>query len=122
MSPDTFKPAQLYRVRKTWQNVSSQIGAYSILVNTKDAADKAGSAYAVFYWNGKEIYRKSGSKVPHLVRVTKTMDIRIGPGIGYGKADKKCPVGIYTIIEVKGDWGRLKSGAGWIMLSKTEKM
>lgn len=120
--PYDGKPAQLYRVRKTWQNVSSQIGAYSILANARDAADKAGSAYAVFDWNGKEIYRKSGPKVPYLVRVTKEIEIRKGPGTSYGKTDRKCPVGIFTIVEVKGDWGRLKSGAGWIQLSKTEKV
>ena len=120
--PYDGKPAQLYRVRKSWSNVNSQIGAYSILANAKAAADKAGSAYGVFDWNGKEVYRASGVKVPYLVRVTKAMDIRKGPGTSHGKAERKCPAGIFTIVEVKGDWGRLKSGAGWIQLSKTEKI
>ena len=120
--PYDGKPARLYRVRKTWGSVNSQIGAYSILANAKAAADKAGSAYGVFDWNGKEVYRAAGVKVPFLVRVTKTMDIRKGPGTNFGKAERKCPVGIFTIIDVKGDWGRLKSGAGWIQLSKTEKI
>lgn len=120
--PYDGKPAQLYRVRKSWSNVNSQIGAYSILANAKAAADKAGSAYGVFDWNGKEVYRASGVKVPYFVRVTKVMDIRKGPGTSHGKAERKCPAGIFTIVEVKGDWGRLKSGAGWIQLSKTEKI
>ena len=120
--PYDGKPAQLYRVRKSWSNVNSQIGAYSILANAKAAADKAGSAYGVFDWNGKEVYRASGVKVPYLVRVTKVMDIRKGPGTSHGKAERKCPAGIFTIVEVKGDWGRLKSGAGWIQLSKTERI
>ena len=120
--PYDGKPAQLYRVRKSWSNVNSQIGAYSILANAKAAADKAGSAYGVFDWNGKEVYRASGVKDPYLVRVTKVMDIRKGPGTSLGKAERKCPAGIFTIVEVKGDWGRLKSGAGWIQLSKTEKI
>lgn len=120
--PYDGKPAQLYRVRKTWSNVNSQIGAYSILANAKAAADKASSAYGVFDWNGKEVYRATGVKVPYLVRVTKTMDIRKGPGTSYGKADRKCPVGIFTIFEVKGDGGRLKSGAGRIQLSKAQKI
>ena len=120
--PYDGKPAQLYRVRKSWSNVNSQIGAYSILANAKAAADKAGSAYGVFDWNGKEVYRASGVKDPYLVRVTKVMDIRKGPGTSHGKAERKCPAGIFTIVEVKGDWGRLKSGAGWIQLSKTEKI
>lgn len=120
--PYDGKPAQLYRVRKTWQNASSQIGAYNILANAKDAADKAGSAYAVFDWNGKEVYRKAGHKLPYIVRVKKEMEIRKGPGTGYGKADRKCPAGLFTIVEVKNDWGKLKSGVGWILMSKTEKM
>ena len=120
--PYDGKPAQLYRVRKSWSNVNSQIGAYSILANAKAAADKSGSAYGVFDWNGKEVYRASGVKDPYLVRVTKVMDIRKGPGTSHGKAERKCPAGIFTIVEVKGDWGRLKSGAGWIQLSKTEKI
>ena len=102
--------------------MNSQIGAYSILANAKTAADKAGNAYGVFDWNGQEVYRVAGVKVPFLVRVTKLIEIRKGPGTGYGKAERKCPAGIFTIVQVKGDWGRLKSGAGWIQLSKTEKI
>lgn len=120
--PYDGKPLQLYRVRKTWQNASSQIGAYSILQNAKDAADKAGSAYAVFDWSGMEVYRKAGVKLPYLVRVTKRIEIRKGPGTSYGKAGRYCPAGIFTIVEEKSGWGRLKSGAGWIQLSKTQKM
>ena len=46
-----------YRVRKTWDDADSQLGAYSIYENAKLKADEAGSRYAVFDWNGKEIYR-----------------------------------------------------------------
>ena len=120
--PYDGKPAQLYRVRRTWKDANSQIGAYSILSNAKEAADKAGSGYGVFDWNGKEVYRKAGRKIPYIVRVKKEMDIRKGPGNNYGKADRKCPAGLFTIVEEKNGWGRLKSGAGWILLNKTEKM
>ena len=44
---------QLYRVRKTWADVKSQIGAYSSLENAKKAC-KAG--YFVFDSNGKVVY------------------------------------------------------------------
>ena len=120
--PYDGKPAQFYRVRKNWQNATSQIGAYSILANAKVAADKAGSAYAVFDWNGKEVYRATGPKLPYFVRVKREIEIRKGPGTGYGKSNRKCPVGLYTIVEEKNGWGRLKSGAGWIQLNKTQKM
>lgn len=114
--------AQLYRVRKTWKNVSSYIGAYSILANAKDAADKVGSAYAVFEWNGKEIYRKSRHMVPYLVRVKKEKETWKDPGASYGEADMKCPVGLFTIVEVRNGWSRFNSRAKWILLCKTEKV
>lgn len=44
---------QLYRVRKSWSDVKSQIGAYSSLENAKKAC-KAG--YSVFDSNGKAVY------------------------------------------------------------------
>lgn len=44
---------QLYRVRKTWSDAKSQIGAFSSLENAKKAC-KAG--YAVFDSNGKQVY------------------------------------------------------------------
>ena len=46
--PYDGKSAQLYRVRKTWDNIRLQNGAYSSLYNAKEAADKAGGAYSVF--------------------------------------------------------------------------
>ena len=43
-----------YRVRKSWKDEKSQIGAYSVLKNAKDNCPKG---YAVYDWNGKEVYR-----------------------------------------------------------------
>lgn len=47
---------QLYRVRKTWSDAKSQIGAYSSLENAKKAC-KAG--YSVFNNSGKAVYTRS---------------------------------------------------------------
>ena len=44
-----------YRVRKSWEDSGSQIGAYALLENAK-AACKEG--YAVYDWNGNEVYSK----------------------------------------------------------------
>ena len=52
-TPATSSPKQLYRVRKTWSDAKSQIGAFSSLENAKKAC-KAG--YAVFDSNGKQVY------------------------------------------------------------------
>ena len=53
--------SQLYRVRKTWADSKSQKGAYSVLANAKAEADKWAGEYAVFDWNGKEVYRPAKS-------------------------------------------------------------
>ena len=46
----------MYRVRKTWEDSKSQIGAYSNLENAKEACDKAGKGYEVYNSNGVAIY------------------------------------------------------------------
>ena len=121
--PYDGKASQLYRVRKSWSDASSQIGAYSILANAKEAADKAGSDYGVFDAGGKEIYRKTAQGLPYLVRVkTDALPIYKGAGSTFGKTGRTTGVGIFTIVEEKSGWGKLKSGAGWINLSGTEKI
>lgn len=49
----------------------------------------------------------------------KDLNIRQGPGVNYASNGFIKP-GVYTIVEVKDGWGKLKSGAGWISLAYTE--
>lgn len=49
-----------YRVRKTWKDAKSQIGAYSVLANAKAVADK-NPGYSVFDQNGNAIYPVAAS-------------------------------------------------------------
>ena len=44
-----------YRVRKSWEDAKSQLGAYTILANAKAMADK-NPGYEVYDWNGKQLY------------------------------------------------------------------
>ena len=61
--------------------------------------------------------------VPFLVRVsTNKLPIRTGPGKDYTKTGKTTGIGIFTIVEAKNNWGRLKSGAGWINLDKIQRL
>lgn len=56
-------------------------------------------------------------KVPFTVNVSiPNLQIRKGPGTNYAKTRGVTGKGIFTIVEVKDGWGRLKSGAGWIPL------
>lgn len=59
----------------------------------------------------------------YTVRVTAdTLNIRKGPGTGYAVVGKITDKGVYTIVEEQNNWGKLKSGAGWISLRYTKKM
>ena len=180
-TPAKPKTTNLYRVRKTWADKDSQIGAYSILENAINEVKKAGSAYKVFDWNGKQVYpevkKPATAAAAQMYRVRKTWadaESQIGayrvlanakikadenPGyyvfnskgaIVYPTASKEktvnyiikvsvsntvgiysepnksfktyCPIGGFTIVKEKDGWGKLKSGAGWIDLSKVTKI
>ncbi len=55
------------------------------------------------------------------VRVTaNVLNYRSGPGTSYKINGQIKDKGIYTIVEEQNNWGKLKSGAGWISLAYTE--
>ena len=114
-----------YRVRKTWADSKSQLGAYHSLANAKACADK-NAGYFVFDESGKALYPNVGS-VPFMVRVSiSDLNIRKGPGTNYTRR-QYIPGGTYTIVETRdgqgaSKWGRLKSGAGWISLDFCTKI
>ncbi len=65
----------------------------------------------------------TGTKLPYLVKVTATaLNVRKGPGTGYGISTTIRDKGVYTIVQEQDGWGKLKSGAGWIKLSYTKKV
>lgn len=67
----------------------------------------------------KPVENKTGS---YLVKVTaNALNIRSGAGTNHSITGCIKDKGIYTIIETQGDWGRLKSGSGWICLNYTTK-
>ena len=127
-----------YRVRKTWEDAASQLGAYTVLENARQMADKH-PGYSVFDWNGKAVYKAGGSAgagsgmtnadCPFMVRVSvPDLNIRVGAGTDTAKTGKYTGVGCFTITEVlvgKGStkgWGRLKSGEGFISLDYCQKL
>ena len=59
----------------------------------------------------------NSSTLPYMVKVTvDSLNIRKGPGTKYDIVDSIINRGVYTITEVSGNWGKLKSGKGWICL------
>lgn len=198
VTPEEDEEKEIYRVRKSWADAKSQIGAYSTLQNAKAARDKAGAGYFVFDSKGKIVYpiieeddevttelkvgdtvklvagatytsgvaipnwlfkyklyvreiRKNGDVVistqktgavtgtvkpkflvpynsssgstpaptftPYLVRInTAVLNVRSGPGSNYKVNTQVKKNEVYTIIDEKNGWGKLKSGTGWICL------
>lgn len=59
----------------------------------------------------------------YLVQVTTAaLNIRAGAGTQYDITGCIRDRGVYTIVETQGNWGRLKSGAGWICLDYTKRV
>ena len=190
---------EMYRIRKTWEDAKSQVGAYTDLNNAKAACDKAGKDYEVYNSKGVAIYptasaekkdfsigdevslingatysngasipswvakmkmyvreirndgniiistQKTGAItgvvkpnvlvpysaastvvstfVPYIVRInTDVLNVRNGAGTNYKINTQVHKYELYTIVDVKNGWGKLKSGAGWISLEYTTKV
>ena len=125
--PTQPAPTVMYRVRKTWANAKSQIGAYGDLNNAKAIVDK-NAGYFVFDGNGKVVYpAQNVAFKSYTVQVTaNSLNIRKGPGTNFAINGSITNKGVYTIIEEAAGtgaklWGKLKSGAGWISLDFTQK-
>ena len=58
---------------------------------------------------------------PYIVRITvDVLNYRQGPGTQYPVNGVITSRGLFTIVEERDGWGRLKSGAGWICLEYTK--
>ena len=66
---------------------------------------------------------KNNHASAYLVKVTASaLNIRSGPSTNYAIRGCIRDNGVYTIVETTGNWGKLKSGAGWICLSYCRKL
>ena len=122
-----------YRVRKSWGDAKSQLGAYKVLANAKKCADK-NPGYTVYDPNSKAVYpaAQNEAAVPFCVKVSiDDLNIRRGPGTNYGTAGVFTGKGVFTIVEIAdgpgaSKWGLLKSYAdkrnGWISLDYANKL
>jgi N-acetylmuramoyl-L-alanine amidase len=120
-------PSGWFRVRKTWADVASQKGAFTILDNAKRCADQ-NPGYSVFDESGKVIYGGAPAAFnPYLIKITTdSLNIRKGPGTNNAVVGVIEDRGVYTIVDESNGpgatrWGKLKSGAGWISLDFTQR-
>lgn len=107
-----------YRIRKSWGEASTQKGAYKILDNAI-AECKKHTGYSVYDNTGKTVFTNGAS---FLVKITTdVLNVRSGASTSYPVTTTVAKGQVYTIIETKSNWGKLKSGAGWICLDYTIK-
>lgn len=59
---------------------------------------------------------------PYIVKITSETNIRCNAGVKHKIVGKVAKNEVYTIIEKKNGWGKLKSGAGWVYLKRTKKI
>lgn len=106
--PEKVQPVveQMYRIRKSWDNVTSQIGAYKNLDNAK-AECKEG--FTVYDKDGNAVYTKSVTSQPvvieQLYRVRKSWDnakSQLGAYKNLDNAKAECPAG-YTVYDKNGN-------------------
>ena len=131
--PEEPEPAQpqaapiWYRVRLSWLDSTSQLGAFTELDNAKKCADQ-NPGYKVFDDVGNLVFDPvQNGQFPFTVRVEERPMLRIRkePSLTADIVGIISP-GIYTIVASHESdhhvWGKLKSGVGWIALEYVTKL
>lgn len=103
----------------------ASVGAEKLTEKQKKAADVNGDG-KVNSADAREILRMSvdgSANSAFQIKVTAdALNIRKGAGTQYAITGVIKDQGVYTIVEEKDGWGKLKSGAGWISLNYTKKL
>lgn len=90
-------------------------------------------AKAILEYAGIKYKAGSGGKAPEKeetkadsscrVRITASaLNVRAGAGLAHKVKTTVKRGEVFTIVEISGEWGKLKSGAGWINLNYVEKV
>lgn len=132
-----FTSKQKESLRKLVRAIMADFGVpASRVVRHYDASRKccpapyAGSTAKDKKWNELHEYitkadasKASSSSKSYRVKITaNTLNVRSGAGSKYSIVTKIKKGEVYTIVDEKNGWGKLKSGSGWIYLKYTEKL
>lgn len=112
---------------KSIEEVAKEViaGKYGNGEARKIALKNAGYDYAAVQARVNEIVNgsKTSSFTAYKVKVTTSaLNIRSGPGMNNKVVGVIRDRGVYTIVDEKSGWGKLKSGAGWISLKYCKKI
>lgn len=110
-SSDGTTNEQMYRVRKAWNDAKSQIGAFTVLQNAKNMADK-NKGYFVFDSSGKKVY------TPASGGSTSKNTVTVKGKNSYIRADARCDAKTLKTVKVgtKLTW-IADDGWGWSKVS-----
>lgn len=111
------KAEKIYRVRKTWDDAKSQIGAFLNLDNAKKAAD-GNAGYYVFDSSGEKIY-PSESVRPSSDDLKKGDKVKVLKAVTYTGGSFRVYHAEYDVIEVRGD--RVVIGKGHVITAAVNK-
>lgn len=109
--PAETRPAVLYRVRRSWADARSQIGAFSDFNNARAACLPG---YTVFDINGNAVYSVPETTTsPHVITglvITEEDDlnVRSGPGTQYEKIGTVPKDGYVDILSQTGGWYEIR--------------
>lgn len=79
---------------------------------------KMGEALAEAAAEFKNLEKKEKTETGVYKIIVSELNVRSGPGMDYKKVTKVKKGDAYTIVEISGNWGKLKSGKGWINISE----
>jgi len=115
---------EMYRVRKAWDDVKTQIGAFTVLQHAKDMADK-NSGYYVFDSKGKKVYTPQTQakalkleKTPLYVSATAAKQSTQVSGTYY-RWDDEVVSGRVRITNSRKNIGKAGEVTGWVDLKYT---
>lgn len=101
---DNGEDAKIYTAEKVATAIVKGITGQT--VGTSTPANNSGSST-----------NANGRACPFIVKITAdVLNVRKGPGTNYAKTTQVKRNYRYTIVATQGNWGKLKSGAGWICL------
>ena len=106
---------------KAWYVKANQVGDRVVIDKSEDGTNSINSPINASYLSLKNPKKEPFS--PYLVKVTaELLNYRSGPSTSY-KVNGMIKKGeVYTVVDEKDGWGKLKSGAGWICLEYVKKI
>lgn len=89
-------------------------------LDQSEAMKERRASYGQTYYDK---YAQNAPFKPYIARIiVDDLNVRSGPGTEYPIVQEVHKGSAYTIVEQSGNWGKLKSGVGWICLDYTMKV